>query len=417
MPTTRLTNIRRLYPMASTPSAAAAEVVSDAALHIQDGRITWLGPQSEAPKATPEDETIDLNGAIVTPGWIDCHTHLIWAGSRQQEFRQRIEGKSYLEIAQAGGGIMSTARAVRETSLEDLLSLARPRLQRMLSFGVTTAEVKSGYGLSTEAELRMLQAARALHQEGPLTLHATFLGAHTVPVEYRDKRDAYIDLVCQEMIPQVAAEQLAEGCDVFVEESAFSLQEAEKVLSCGIDHGLVARVHADQLSPGGGAQLAASLKAASADHLEEIDQDGIRALADADVVACMIPGSTFCLNQHKFAPARAILDAGVTLAIATDLNPGTTCSENLALMGTIACARMRLTPLEVLHAITRAAATSLRQQHNIGSLKPGYQADITVLNAPDIEYVFYHYGVSHVQRVFKHGRTVWSSPTTQTQTP
>lgn len=400
----RLEGIRSLYPVAEPWDA----VVQDAVVCVEGDRIQWVGERRDAPPLAEGERVVDVQGAMVTPGWVDSHTHLIWAGSRQHEFRQRLEGRSYQEIARAGGGIMSTVREVRKASLEQLVQGGRRRLQRLLSFGVTTVEVKSGYGLDTESEMRMLQAARILGQEGPQTLVPTFLGAHTVPTEYRGQRERYVDLVCEEMIPQVVETGLAEGCDIFVEEGAFSIQEARKILTCAKDLGLMLRVHADQLSAMGGAQLAAELGAVSADHLEEIDADGIRALADAGVVACMIPGSTFCLGQSRYAPARALLEAGVTLALATDLNPGTTCSENLALIGSIAATQMRLTPLEILRALTQGGARSLHRQHELGSLAPSYLADLVVWDAPDLDYLFYHYGVSHVAQVYCRGQMCYT---------
>ncbi len=402
---TRLEDIGRLYPVHPNYES----VIENAALVMEDGNVVWVGPASQAPTPTPGETCRSLNGAMVTPGWVDSHTHLIWAGSRQHEFRQRLEGKTYLDIAKADGGIMSTVREVRKASLEQLIEDGRKRLRRLLSFGVTAVEIKSGYGLSTDAEVKMLEAAKALGDSSPHTVATTFLGAHTVPTEHKAQRETYLDLVCEEMIPLVAERGLAEACDVFVEEGAFSLEEARRVLETGKRYGLKPRVHADQLSPMGGAQLAASLGAASADHLEDIDEEGIQALADEGVVACMIPGSTFCLQQGKYAPARALLDAGVTLAIATDLNPGTTCSENLALMGSIAATQMRLTPLEVLHALTHGGACSLGRQERLGSLAPGFQADLVVFDAPDIDYIFYHYGISHVSEVFIQGVSHYSA--------
>jgi imidazolonepropionase len=402
----RLEGIGRLYPMAD----GFPEVIEDAVVLIEEDSIVWVGPASEAPEAGPEDEIEDLNGAMVTPGWIDSHTHLVWAGSRQNEFRMRLEGRTYLDIAQEGGGIMSTVRAVRETSLEELVTLAQKRVQRLLSFGVTTAEAKSGYGLDTASELKLLEAIQLIDQTGPLELVPTCLAAHTIPTERKGDRDSYIELVCKEILPEVARRGLAESCDVFVENGAFTLEEGRAILSRGKELGLVPRIHADQLSAGGGAGMAAELGAASADHLEEISDEDIQKLADHGVVACLIPGSTFCLRQHRYAPARKMLDAGVTVALATDLNPGTTCSENLAMLGTIACIHMDMSPMEVLASVTRGAARSLKREGRLGSLAPGFQADVVVFDAPDVDYLFYHYGVSHVQQVLKKGAFVWHNP-------
>ncbi len=402
----RLVGIAKLYTVAPENSLTSQEI-EDAVICVADGTIIWVGPQEKAPPIQSEEEIIDLDGAMVTPGWIDPHTHLIWAGSRQNEFRQRIEGKSYLEITRAGGGIMSTVRAVRRASLDELVQLARPRLERFLSFGVTTLEVKSGYGLSTDAELRMLEAIAELNRSTPLELIPTFLGAHTIPAEYKQQRRKYIELIIEEMLPLVAERKLAEFCDVFVEESAFSLDEAREILLKAKEFGLQPRLHADQLTAGGGALLAAELGAASADHLEEIDDESIAAMKEAHVVACLIPGSTFCLRQQRYAPARKMIDAGLTVTLATDLNPGTTCSENLALTGTLAAINMGMTPQEILFAVTRAAALSLNREKRLGSIDRGFQADITVFDSPDIDYIFYHYGVSHVRQVFKKGKIVW----------
>ncbi|MBK07755.1 MAG: imidazolonepropionase [Deltaproteobacteria bacterium] len=403
----RLRGIRKLYPVAPDQHA---EIIEDAEIKIDGEHISWVGPQSDAPPLGDNEQVVDLQGAMVTPGWIDAHTHLIWAGSRQHEFTQRLQGKSYLEIAKAGGGIMSTVRNVREATVEQLVTWARPRLQRFISYGVTTLEVKSGYGLSTDAELKMLRAAALLSKETPVDIEPTFLGAHTIPTEYKSNRAAYLDLVCEEMIPKVVDEGLATSCDVFLEESAFTYEEAKRVLTTGQRYGLHARIHADQLSSGRGAELAAEIGAASADHLEEASLEGIKAMADAGVVACMIPGSTFSLRQGKYAPARTFLDEGVTLTLSTDINPGTTTSENIALMGTLACLHMGLSPLEVLHAVTRGAATSLKKQQHIGSVAKGFQADLAIFDAPDVETLFYHYGVSHVRQVIKRGTLLWSKP-------
>jgi imidazolonepropionase len=399
----RLSGINKLYAVC----ANQAELIEDGAILICGEKIEWVGKRTDAPPIRESEQEIDLGGVLVTPGWIDAHTHLIWAGSRQNEFRRRLEGATYLEIAKAGGGIMSTVREVRKANLEDLVEGGRQRMRRLLSFGVTTIEVKSGYGLDLESECKMLRAARILNSEGTQELVSTFLGAHTVPTEYKERRERYIDLVCEEMIPKVAEEKLAEYCDVFVEEGAFSCAEARRILECGQQHGLRSRIHAEQMSAMGGAKLAAELGAVSADHLEEIDDEGIAALAAADVVACLIPGSTFCLRQKKYAPARKLLDAGVTVALATDVNPGTTCSENLPMIGTIAAIQMRMQPLEILRAVTSGAARALNRHTEIGSLAPGYRADIAVFNAPDLDYLFYHYAISHLQRAYIRGNCLW----------
>lgn len=400
----RLTGINCLYPV--TPDAPS-QCIRDAVLILEGSKIKWVGTQTDAPQALEGERVIDLDGAMVTPGWIDSHTHIVWAGSREHEFRMRLEGKSYLDIAQSGGGIMSTVREVRKTALDDLVQAAHRRARRMIAFGVTTIEAKSGYGLSLDAEIKLLEATQRLGMESDLDVIPTFLGAHTIPTEWKHDRQRYIDIVCEEMIPEVVSRGLAESCDVFVEKGAFSIEEARRILQKGQEYGLTSRLHADQLSGGGGAALAAELGAASADHLEEIAPEDISKLAQAGVVACLIPGSTFCLQQDTYAPARALIDGGVTVALATDLNPGTTCSENLAMLGTMACVHMHMTPLEVLEAVTLGAARSLQRADSIGTLAPGMQADITVFDAPNMDYLLYHYGISHVRQVFKKGASIW----------
>ncbi len=406
-PRKRFTGISRLYPMDT--AIGTLRVIEDAEILVEGKHIVWVGKRGEGMGPIEGEERVEINGAICTPGWIDAHTHLIWAGSRQNEFRARLQGQSYLDIARAGGGIMSTVRAVRQTDLSKLIAEGRRRLERMLGYGITTLEAKSGYGLSTDAEIKILRAIRALHEEGPQEISATFLGAHTVPTEYKHDRASYVSLVCEEMLPAVAEAGLAEACDVFVEEGAFTIQEARRILQRGLDLGLQPRLHADQLSSGGGAELAAEMGALSADHLEEISPTGIQKLAEARVTACLIPGSTFCLRQHRYAPARAMIDAGLQIALATDLNPGTTCSESLPFLGTLACLQMGLLPEEVLYAVTVGAAHALGRADQIGRIAVGYQADLAFFAAPDIDYLFYHYAVPHTQSVYKHGRKVWSS--------
>jgi imidazolonepropionase len=304
---------------------------------------------------------------------------------------------------------MSSVRAVRAASLDALVEGGRKRLRRMLGYGITTVEAKSGYGLSTEAEIKILEALRILASEAVQDISPTFLGAHTIPTEHKSDREAYIRLVCEEMLPAVAQAGLAESCDVFVEEGAFRVEEARRILRRGQELGLVSRIHADQLSAGGGAELAAELGAASADHLEEISEAGIEAMARASVVACLIPGSTFCLRQKRYAPARALIAGGVEIALATDLNPGTTCSESLPFLGTLACLQMGLMPEEVLYAVTAGAARSLRRERTLGRLGLGYQADLVFFDAPDLDYLFYHYAVPHTHAVYKRAKLVWAA--------
>lgn len=380
-------------------------LVANGSLLIRDGRIEWLGPSSQKPLLAPDIKRIDATGMIVLPGLVDSHTHLIFAGSREGEFEQRLQGRSYQEIAAAGGGILSTVRQVRQASRDQLKALARPRLRRLLEFGVTTVEIKSGYGLTSRDEIKCLEAVAELNAEGPLELVPTFLGAHAVPAEYRDDRAGYLDLLCQHLLPEVATGRLAEFCDVFCETGVFSLAESEKVLTRARDLGLRLKLHADELTPLGGAELAARLGAVSADHLLCITDAGIDALAASETVATLLPGTAFFLGL-PCAPARRLIERGLAVALASDCNPGTCPTENLPLVGTMACTQMRMQPAEVVNALTLNAAAALGRSDRLGSLEPGKQADLIVCSVPDYRQLFYHFGVNHVCLVIKSGRVV-----------
>jgi imidazolonepropionase len=382
-------------------------VVERGALAARNGSIVWVGPTADLDRdvqPVPECRTIDAAGKAVLPGLVDPHTHLLFAGSREQEFVQRIEGKTYMEIAAAGGGINATVRATRQASKDELKALARPRLRRMLELGVTTAEVKSGYGLETATEIKMLEAIGEVAQEGPLDVVPTFLGAHEVPPEFRGRPDDYIQVLVTEMIPEVASRRLARFNDVFCEKGVFSLNESERVLNAGIYHGLRPKLHADELTPLGGAELAAEVKAVSADHLLFITEDGIEAMARAGVVAVLLPGTAYFLSMGRYAPARKLIERGVPVALATDCNPGSCMTESLPLVLNMACTQMRLTPAEAIAAATINAAWAIGEAARLGSLEPGKQADFLILDAPNHLHLCYHFGVNLVQAVFKRGR-------------
>jgi imidazolonepropionase len=355
-----------------------------------DGVIGWVGPEGELPAEFRRAERIDAGGRLVIPGLIDCHTHLAFAGWRADEFAQRLRGVSYLDIAGAGGGIMATVRQTRVTSEQDLTARAACFLEQMLALGITSVECKSGYGLDVETELKLLRVYRRLAAQQPVRIVPTFLGAHVVPPEYREKRQGYLDLILQEMIPAVARERLATSCDVFVEESAFSVDEARRVLRAAQAAGLGARLHADQLTSGGGAELAAELGALSADHLECISDRGIQALATAGVVAVSLPLASLYLGQ-KPMPARRLIEAGVALAVATDFNPGSAPSYHLPLALTLACTLQRMTPAESLKGATLYAARALGLEAAVGSLESGKRADFVILDAPDVNHWLYHF--------------------------
>lgn len=383
----------------------AVAILDDGALIAEDARITWVGPTPELPPVPAGAEVIDATGKTVLPGFVDSHTHLIFAGSREDEFEQRLRGRTYRQIAERGGGINATVRRVRAASKEELKALARPRLDRMLRFGVTTVEIKSGYGLTLADELKCLEVVAELNAEGPLELVPTFLGAHAVPPEWYGRRDAYVSLLVDEMLPEVARSRLADFCDVFCETGVFSLDESAHILSRARDLGLGLKLHADELTPLGGAELAVRLGAVSADHLLRVTEAGVEALAASGTVATLLPGTAFFLGL-PYAPARRLIEGGAAVALASDCNPGTCPTENLPLVGAMACTQMRMLPAEAVTALTLNAAAAVGRSGRIGSVEVGKQADLVVCDVPDYRQLFYHFGVNHVEQVIKRGRLV-----------
>ncbi len=369
--------------------------IANAALAWRSGRIAWVGPEAELPAEFADDEQVFIDWplssrGLVIPGLVDCHTHLAFGGWRANEFVERIQGRTYQEIAAAGGGIASTVAATRAISSEALLDKCGLFLRQMLSLGVTTVECKSGYGLTVAEELRLLRVYRDLAAQGPQRIVPTLLGAHTLPPDMRDRRDAYVDLVIDEMIPAAAREGLAACCDVFVERGAFTVDEARRILRAARDAGLAVKLHADQLSDGGGAALAAQAHAISADHLEHASDAGIAAMAQAGVVAVSLPLATLYLGQAPM-PARRFLAAGVPVAVATDFNPGSAPSAHLPLALTLACTMQRMTPAEALKGATLYAARAVGLEPEIGSLEPGKRADFAVLDAPSVDHWLYNF--------------------------
>jgi imidazolonepropionase len=386
-------------------------VIENGALIAAKGTIRWFGDDfniGNMPALLPNTVVIDASGKVVLPGFIDSHTHLIFAGTREDEFEQRLEGRTYQEIAALGGGINATVRRVREATKEELKALTRRRLDRLLRLGVTTVEVKSGYGLTLADEIKCLEVIAELNDEGPLELVPTFLGAHAVPPEYRSNRDGYLRLLVDEMLPEIAKSGLARFCDVFCETGVFDPEESEKILARARDLGFLLKLHADELTPLGGAELAARLGAVSADHLLCITDAGIAALAASGTVATLLPGTAFFLGL-PYAPARKLIERGVRVALASDCNPGTCPTENLPLVGAMACTQMKMLPAEVVTALTLNAAAALGCSDRLGSIEVGKQADLIICDVPDYRQLFYHFGVNHVWRVIKRGRVVYAA--------
>lgn len=387
-------------------AAVEAEVLTGAAVAEEDGEIVAVGPEQELSASHPGAERVDCDGGVLTPGLVDSHTHAVFGRWRADEYALRSRGVPYMEIARRGGGINASVRDVRARDEEELVALTRERLRDVLELGTTTVEVKSGYGLTVADELKMLRVVRRLDAEGPLDLVPTFLGAHEVPPEYRDRPDDYVELVVTEMIPEVARAGLARFCDVFMEPGVFDARQTRRILEAGLEHGLTPKLHADELEASGGAELAVELGAASADHLGAVSEAGIAALAGSDTVATLLPATLFFLGRKTYAPARRLLDAGATVALATDFNPGSSASPSLPLTATVACSQMGLDPLEALVAATRAGARALRLPEGTGTLAPGTIADLVLWNATDYREIPYRYGIRLARRVWKRGREV-----------
>ncbi len=393
---------------AVSPEASSqqdAGLVSNAALAWRDGRIAWGGPEPELPAKFGRDTVIDCQRRLVIPGLVDCHTHLCFGGWRGDEFDARLRGESYQQIAARGGGIVRTVAATRGASAGELTRKAQDVLAGMLRLGVTTVECKSGYGLDEANELKQLEVYRHLDQSQPVDLVPTFLGAHVVPPEHRAHRERYIELLCENLIPRVAEQRLARFCDVFVEDGAYTVAEARRILSTARAHGLGLKVHADQLSSGGGAALAAELGAVSAEHLEYVNDGDIEALAASGTVAVSLPLASLYLGE-RYLPARRMLAAGVPVAVATDFNPGSAPSYHLPLALTLACLNQAMTPQEALMGATTVAARALSLQDDRGSLLPGFRADLAIIDAPDLNHWLYHFLPNACVRVMKNGEWV-----------
>lgn len=385
-----LTNIGFLATCKEQGQQDEIHPIKNAAIAWENETIVWVGQEKALPEKYAEEEAFDAEDKMVVPGLIDCHTHLAFGGWRPDEFAMRVQGKSYLEIAKAGGGILSTVKDTREATEDELFKKASGFLQEMAKLGVTTVECKSGYGLSVEDELKTLWVYRRLAEDQPLSIVSTFLGAHTIPPEYKDDREGYIDLVVEEMIPVVAEQNLAEFCDIFTEESAFTVEESRRILLAAKAAGLTPKLHADQLTSCGGAELAAELEAASADHLEKISDEGIQAMAEAGVVGVTLPLASL-YTQEEFLDCRRLVEGGVEVAVATDFNPGSAPSYDLPLAMMLTCNHGRLTPAEVLKGATMYAAKAIKRDVKLGSIEQGKVANFAVIDAPDPNFWMYHY--------------------------
>jgi imidazolonepropionase len=380
-------------------------IIRNGGLAVKDGRIVAVGKTPDVTKSFKAENVVSANGKIVLPGFVDPHTHLVFAGSREDEFQMHVEGASYMEILKAGGGILRTVRDTRKASLEKLVDYGTETLDTMIEHGTTTVEAKSGYGLTTKDELKMLQAIQRLNQLHSVDVVPTFLGAHAIPPEFSNDPQGYARLVVEEMIPKAAEKGLAEFCDVFCERGVFSLEQARRILLAGKDSGLKPRLHADEMSSLGGAELAASIGAISADHMLFSSDEGIKAMADKGVVATLLPAAAFSLMNARYADARIMINFGVPVALGTDFNPNCWV-ENQQLIIAFACHFMRLAPAEAITATTINAAHAIGRAKEIGSLEVGKKADIIVLDVPNHKFLGYRFGVNLVDKVVKNGRIV-----------
>ncbi|MBE6946208.1 MAG: imidazolonepropionase [Ruminococcaceae bacterium] len=379
------------------------QYLTNAWLEAEGGIITAVGTGTVPAAVLAEPNIIDAGGALVTPGLIDAHTHLIFGGWREHELSMKRQGVPYLEILAKGGGILSTVRSTRSATQEELEDKAEEILREMLALGVTTCEAKSGYGLDTETELKQLRAAKSLNKKQPVELVSTFLGAHALPQEYKEDREGYIRLLTEELIPQVAKEGLAEFCDVFCETGVFTAQESETILRAGQAHGLGAKIHADEIDAIGGSTLAGNIGAISAEHLIAADDAGIQAMAKGGTVAVLLPATSLYLGK-PYAPARAMIDAGVPVATASDFNPGSCPSFNLQLVMDLACWGYKLTPAEALTAVTLNAAAAIGRAERLGTVEPGKQADLVIWKTDNLDYLFYRFGQNLAKTVIKNGK-------------
>lgn len=407
-----LKNIGKLVTMQGSSSFRVKEemnkinIIENAYIAVKNGKILAIGVGDEFGNLCGDDTKIhDAEGLLVTPGLIDSHTHLIHGGSRENEFSMKLNGVPYIEILNNGGGILSTVKATKESSEEELYKKAKKSLDRMLEFGVTTVEEKSGYGLELNTEIKQLEVARVLDKNHPVDLVHTFLGAHAVPEEYKENHNAYIDILVDVMMPKIKDMGLAEFCDVFCEEGVFTIEESEYILQKAKEIGYKLKIHADEIESLGGAELAAKLGCVSADHLMAASDEGIKMMAENNVVANILPATSFNLNKN-YADCRKMIDMGAIVSLSSDYNPGSCPSENLQLVMQLGCLHLKMTPNEVLTAVTINAAYAIDRADKIGSIEVGKNADFVVFDAFNVEYLMYHFGINHTKKVYKNGNLV-----------
>ena len=407
-----LKNIGKLVTMQGSSNFKVKEemnntqIIEDAYIAVKNGKILSIGVGDVFGNIIgPNTQIHDAQGLLVTPGLIDSHTHLVHGGSRENEFSMKLNGIPYIEILKNGGGILSTVKSTRESSKEKLYQKAKKSLDRMLEFGVTTIEAKSGYGLELNTEIKQLEVAKLLDKTHPIDLVHTFLGAHAILQEYKENHKGYIDILVDEMLPKIKNMGLAEFCDVFCEEGVFSIEESEYILSSAKKMGYKLKIHADEIESLGGAELAAKLGCISADHLMAASDKGIKMMVENKVVANILPATSFNLNKN-YADCRKMIDMGAIVSLSSDYNPGSCPSENLQFVMQLGCLHLNMTPNEVLTSVTINAAYAIDREDEIGSLEVGKNADFVVFDAPNVEYLMYHFGINHTQRVYKNGKLV-----------
>lgn len=381
------------------------EIIKNAYVAVKDGKILEVGEGLGTELTGDNTQIHDSKGMTVTPGLVDPHTHLVHGGSRENEFSKKISGVPYLDILKQGGGILSTVKSTKEASFDELYNKAKKSLDTMLTFGTTTVEAKSGYGLDLDTEVKQLEVAKKLNEDHPMDIVSTFMPAHAVPVEYKQDPDKFVDLIIEGMLPKVKEMNIADFVDVFCEEGVFSVDQTRKILTRAKELGYKIKLHADEIVPIGGAELSAELGATSADHLMAASEEGMKQMAQKGVIANILPGTSFSLMKN-YANARKMIELGVAVSLSTDYNPGSCPTENMQLIMQLGSLGLKMTPSEVLTAVTINSAYAIDKGNEVGSLEIGKKADLVVFDAPNIDYIIYHFGINHVHRVYKEGKLV-----------